>query len=162
MKICQLTTSLSFAGAEQIILDITSMKEHTFIIVALQEGDGSFRKMAEKKGLQVFCLDMKSKLDFSVFAKLKHLLNEENIDCLHSHLVHANFVGRISAASAGIPALSTIHIVEKRFKPSHKWMELLTVRKAERVTAGTGPTQLFERPVYGPKADCQSSDFPAF
>ena len=108
MKICQLITTLSFAGAEQIILDICSMPQHTFIIVALQEGDGSLARKAKDKGIKVVDLDMKNKLDLTVFSKFKDLLINENVDLVHSHLVHANFIARISAASCNIPVVSTI------------------------------------------------------
>jgi len=134
MKVLQLSTSLSFAGAEQIILDLCSMKNKSFVIAGLQSGDGSFLKKAELLGLKCYDLKMKAKWDLAVIKRLKKIIKEEKIALIHSHLVHANFIGRLAASQIEIPIISTIHIVEKRFRPSHTLMERLTSSKADRIS----------------------------
>ena len=135
MKVLQLTTSFSFAGAEQIILDLCAMANHDFVIAALQPGDGRFKEKASDQSIPTIELNMTSKFDMAVISRLKKVIEEENIDLVHSHLVHANFIGRLAASSLGVPVISTIHIVEKRFRPSHTWMERLTASKAHKIVA---------------------------
>jgi len=134
MKILQLCTSLSFAGAEQVILDLCSMSDHIFVIAGLQEGDNHFAVKAQQANIPTFNLSMTNKFDLKVISRLNKLIDNENIDLIHSHLVHANFIGRLTASKTNVPIISTIHIVEKRFRPTHKWMELLTANKTNCIT----------------------------
>ena len=134
MKILQLTTSLSFAGAEQIVLDLCRMPDHDFLIAGLQSGDRSFARLAEARRLRVAELRMAHKLDWRVWRRLRRLLDDERCDLIHTHLAHANFLGRLAGASRGVPVVSTMHIAGER-RRLHAWMERVTFSRARAVVA---------------------------
>lgn len=134
MKVLQLTTGLSFAGAERIILDLCRMPEHQFVIAGLQSGDGRFARLAAAQGVRVADLGMAHKLDWRVWRRLRCLVDDEGFDVVHTHLAHANFLGRLAGASQGIPVVSTMHIAGER-RWLHAWMERATVSRARAVVA---------------------------
>ncbi len=63
-------------------------------------------------------LDVRGKWDLAKLAKLIGLLRSWRPDILHTHLFHADLVGRIAAAWVGVPqVIHTIQTAERRFRP---------------------------------------------
>lgn len=53
-------------------------------------------------------------LDVSVLMKLRRLLQEREIDIVHTHLIRADFFGRLAAWTAGVHGIvATVHNVER-------------------------------------------------
>lgn len=53
-------------------------------------------------------------LDVGVLIKLRRLLNEREIDIIHTHLIRADFFGRLAAWTAGVHGIvATVHNVER-------------------------------------------------
>lgn len=127
MRILQLITSFSFAGAERIALELGSMPGHHVELAALTPGDGQLRLRAQARGLACHDLAMRHKADWTVVGRLRDRLEAGRFDLLHTHLVHADIIGRL-AARHSIPSISTLHIVERRFRPWHACAQSLTAR----------------------------------
>lgn len=133
MKILHVTTTLSFAGAEQVILDL-SEGPWEIEVAALTRGDGAFRKRLEQRSIPVHDLDMSSKCDTGVLRRLRNVARGRKFDLVHSHLVHANTVARTAFRNDPLPVVSTVHIVETRFRPWHSWAERLSAPWASKIT----------------------------
>lgn len=114
IKILFLITGLNAGGAEIMLYKLIqkiNRQKFTPVVVSLLP-KGIVGEKIEKEGVKVYSLDMCSKLDISVAWKLYRLLKQINPDVLHTHLFHANFLGRVIGPYAHIPVIiSTIHSI---------------------------------------------------
>ncbi|MGE4159698.1 MAG: glycosyltransferase family 4 protein [Planctomycetota bacterium] len=134
MRILQLITSFSFAGAERIALDLCTLAGCHVELAALTPGNGQLRVRAEARGISCHDLAMRHKADLAVVGRLRDRLEAGRFDLLHTHLVHADIIGRL-ATQGRTPTLSTLHLVERRWRPWHGWGESLTARWARAFVA---------------------------
>lgn len=128
-KILFLITELRPAGAEKILFTLAQGLRGDFEIkvACLSAQRGAVGDWLTELGIPVFYVDMASKWQFWKFLKFYRYLKKEKFQLLHTHLFHANLLGRILGTWARIPAIiSTVHIVERRFRPWHFWLESRT------------------------------------
>lgn len=86
----------------------------------------------EAAGIPVLRLRMRHPADASVVPRLARALRELGPDLLHTHLVHANALGRVAGRLAGIARIrSTIHTLEG--PPWHWAAERLTAPLADEI-----------------------------
>ena len=114
-------------GAEKVIFDVsnTLKNDFEFLVVSLR-GDGPLRPILEKAGIKTVSLGGKFPLDFRIFFALNSLIKMARPHIIHSHLLKANWVGRIIARINKIPEISTIHTVSTFLSPIEVLLERYT------------------------------------
>ncbi len=61
------------------------------------------------------CLGMKRFIELSVLSKICRIIKERSIDIVHTHLIRADWYGRIAANRCNVPVVSTIHGQDRDF-----------------------------------------------
>ncbi|GHS98243.1 glycosyl transferase [Planctomycetales bacterium] len=126
--ILELITSLGAGGAERVVFELATRLPQ--VAVAALDGRGVFADRLRARGVAVYDLGARRKTDVAVIWRLRRLLRELRPRVLHTHLFHANLVGRLAAAGLAMPVLSTCHIMETRPRPWHFFLDRLTARFA--------------------------------
>ena len=113
-KIFYVITGLHVGGAEKLLLDITrSLDRKKFTPVVATLVGGKLIPDFEKAGIRVYNIDMRHKLDVGAFFRLKNIIEEESPDIIHTHLFHADILGRILGWLCRVPVkITTIHCHE--------------------------------------------------
>lgn len=107
IKIFHLITSLEVGGEQHgLLINIQGMSKRNFRPIVCSVMDkvpmsGQF----EQIGIPVHSLGLRGKYDPRVYWRLWRLLRRERPDILHTHLIHANLLGRIIGRLAGVPAI---------------------------------------------------------
>lgn len=109
-RIIILTVGYTIGGAEKLIFELCKAlsNDFEFIVVALK-GDGPLRSLLDAEGVKTFSLGGKSSYDFRIFLRFNSLVKKLRPDLINSHLLKANWVGRVIGRSHKIPVISTIH-----------------------------------------------------
>jgi glycosyltransferase involved in cell wall biosynthesis len=115
MRILLLTTSMGMGGADKQILTAAQQLRaggHELMIVSLTEL-GPMGHEARSLGIVTESLEMPRGIpDPRGFLRLVRLVRRWKPDLIHSHMVHANLLGRLIRLLAPVPALiQTIHSV---------------------------------------------------
>lgn len=126
-RIVILTVGYTIGGAEKLIFDLCKVlrNDFEFIVVALK-GDGPFRSLLDAEGIKTFSLGGISSFDFRVFMRFNALIKRLRPDLINSHLLRANWVGRIIGRANKIPVISTIHTTAAFLKLNKILIERLT------------------------------------
>ncbi len=119
LRVCQLITELGPAGAERCVYELSRrLDRDRFDVQVVALRDGEVGDWLERAGIKVTVLGVHGRFDMLKFRKLARLLRQEQIDLLHTHLFHADLVGRPAAYLADVPHIvHTIHVAEARFRP---------------------------------------------
>ncbi|MCM3630995.1 glycosyltransferase [Paenibacillus glycanilyticus] len=112
-KILFLITGLDHAGAEMQVLELArglALKGWTTQIISMIKPTIDVEKIS-KEGIQINTLDMsKGAPDPRAIWKLRRLIMEFGPDIVHSHMIHANLLARITRIITRMPVLiSTAH-----------------------------------------------------
>lgn len=111
-KIVHIISNLSLGGAQTLLFDIVNnlrLKEDTEVTVITLDS-GEFVKKFKEAGINVIDLNEEGLVNVKIFFKLKKVLKELNPDIVHTHLLKADFYGRMAAKHAGVPVIySTCH-----------------------------------------------------
>ncbi len=125
--------SLGLGGAEQVVKSLVKglnkAKFRPFICCLNDEG--RFADELKAQGIQVFALNKKRGIDFSVVPKLVKIIKENNINVVHTHLWGANLWGRLAANEAHIPVVVTEHNVDVWKNPIHFVIDRFLFRKTD-------------------------------
>ncbi|MFA6134152.1 MAG: glycosyltransferase [Phycisphaerae bacterium] len=119
LRICQLITELGPAGAERCVFELARRldKRRFEVQVAALRG-GAVAQWLTEASVPVTVLDIRSRLDLPKAGKLVAFLARERFDILHTHLFHADLVGRPAAWLTDVPHLvHTVHTAEGRYRP---------------------------------------------
>lgn len=131
IRVCELITELGPAGAERCIYELARRLDKSLfdVQVAALRG-GEVEEWLRQAGVPVFVLGIKHRFDLVKLRRLRDFLREQKIDLLHTHLYHADLVGRTVARSAGVKHLvHTVHVAEARFRPwQYLWARLAAGR----------------------------------
>ncbi len=143
IRICKLITELGPAGAERCVYELaTRLDRDRFDVSVMSLRGGVVADWLVRAGIKTTSLSMRSKWDISQLHGIVRRLRAENIDILHTHLFHADVVGRIAARLTGIPHLvHTVHVAEQRFRPWHFGWARLTSRWCDRIVCVSGGVQ---------------------
>ena len=114
-KVIFLTTSLAFAGAQtQLVGLAVALKKRGWNvkIISMISSEAFFFELIEYD-IPVYSLDMqRARIDLRALFRLVKILKKERPDILHSHMVHANFMARITRILVSVPVLiSTAHSI---------------------------------------------------
>ncbi len=130
MKILYLITELDPGGAERIVYDLCRyllQDGGNDITVAALDGSGEYATRIRELGIEV--VDFRAMGVFCAFQalwRIRRFLRNNRFDIIHTHLYHANILGRIASCRLGIPVVSTCHITERRLLPWRFWLERIT------------------------------------
>ena len=114
-KIRYLITGLSTGGAEMLIRDIVERvdSDRFEIVVVSILPLGQIGKQIRDFGIKTLSLGTLNKFNPQSLWLLLKILREEKPDILHTHLFHADILGRVLGSITGVPKIiSTIHNVE--------------------------------------------------
>jgi glycosyltransferase involved in cell wall biosynthesis len=118
LRICHLITELGPAGAERCVYELARrLDRNCFDVQVAALRGGAVADWLAAAGVPVAVLDIRGRWDAG---KLLHLVDllRGRVDLLHTHLFHADLVGRLAASLAGVPHLvHTVHTAEGRFRP---------------------------------------------
>jgi len=112
IKILYLITGLNTGGAEVVVRNLSENlnKDYFNIIVISIIPLGEIGKKVRENGIKVLSLNIKCKYNLFILWKLFKLIKKEAPDILHTHLFHADILGRIVGRLAGVPKIiTTIH-----------------------------------------------------
>ena len=132
IKVFYLITGLHVGGAEQLLLQLVRCLDRSRYepVVAALVG-GELIPEFEKAGVRVYNLRMRHKLDLRAAFSLRRLLLQEQPEILHTHLVHADLLGRVVGRWCGVPVIvTTLHMLEDIrcrwfFKTLDRWASRL-------------------------------------
>ena len=114
MKILQITPSLSNAGAERFVVDISnqlSKLSHDITIISLVGEFNSFYLSKEiNKKIKLIFLNKKMKgFSFKVFNLLNNFLKKNNFDIIHTHIHSLNYISLPNLINSKNKIVHTIH-----------------------------------------------------
>jgi len=96
MVVRDLVNGLAKRGFEVLVVSITPI--------------GKVGEMMQQGGVRVLSLELRFKYNLLVFWRLFKVLKKEKPDILHTHLFHADILGRIVGKLAGVPrVITTVH-----------------------------------------------------
>jgi len=142
-SICHFITELQPSGAERCVYELAlRLDKRRFDIHVAALRTGAVAGWLEDKGIDVVVLNVRNRFDLPALFRFVKFLRDREVHLLHTHLFHADLVGRIAATLAGVPHLvHTVHVAERRFRPwqyvwariASKWCErIICVSKAVR------------------------------
>jgi len=111
-KILYLITGLNLGGAEMVLNNLVSEidKDEFNIIVVSIRPIGIVGEKIKSRGIKVLELEKWFKYNPIIILKFIYILLKEKPDILHTHLFHANLLGRILGRICGVPVvISTFH-----------------------------------------------------
>ncbi|MFP3937707.1 MAG: glycosyltransferase [Phycisphaerae bacterium] len=119
LRVCQLITELGPAGAERCVYELARrIDADRFDTQVVSLRGGVVADWLRRAGVKATSLDIRGRWDVTAMRRLVRLLQNERIDLLHTHLFHADLIGRPAAQLANVPRLvHTVHVVERRFRP---------------------------------------------
>jgi glycosyltransferase involved in cell wall biosynthesis len=134
LRVCQLITELAPAGAERCVYELTRRLDRTrFDVQAAALRGGAVADWLTARGVPVTVLGVRGRWDVGKLARLVEVLRGR-VDLLHTHLFHADLVGRVAAALAAVPHLvHTVHTAEGRFRPWQFAMARLLAGRCDRI-----------------------------
>jgi glycosyltransferase involved in cell wall biosynthesis len=135
IRVCELITELRPAGAERCVLELARRlpgQEFQVEVAALR--GGSVAELLRVAGVPVHVLNMRGKWHVWRARRLAAVLRAGRFDILHTHLFHADVLGRWAARQAGIAhVINTVHVAERRWRPWQFAWSRLTAGGADRI-----------------------------
>jgi glycosyltransferase involved in cell wall biosynthesis len=144
-RVLHLITRLPIGGAERMLLGVLRNLDATRFdsIVCCIQDRGELADEVESLGIPVRALGLMQRggFDQRVIPALRHLIREQKVELLHSHLYHANLYGRLAAWRAGIPIIASVHNTYTRRKWHRHMINGLLARFTFRITAGSADVE---------------------
>lgn len=125
MKILQISTELVHSGAERIVYDLACyLKEQKEVVyvACVKDVRGQVGSWLEDKKIPVYWVDLNYRSPIKMMIniyKFIRFVKSEKFDLIHAHQFHANVLGRLIRLFGGPKVISTVHLVDKRFRPWH-------------------------------------------
>lgn len=118
MRVLMLITTLTFGGAEtQVIrLAIELRRRGCVVKIVCLVDPNAYLSQLEEEHIEVLSLGMPRGVpDPRAIWRLRRIVREFRPDVVHSHMVHANLLGRVARIFCRMPALiSTAHNLQER------------------------------------------------
>ncbi len=123
IKVIYLITGVNVGGAEKLVLDtVRNLDTKQFEPVVVSLVGGELLAEFQGSGIRIYDLGMTRRWPFAGMWRLWRVLKKEKPKILHTHLIHADFLGRVLGWLCGIPIIiTTLHMVEdaRRRFPYH-------------------------------------------
>lgn len=108
IKVIHIISNLSIGGAQLLLFDIIkNLQKEDVEIEVITIDSGSYIEKFEKAGIIVHDLKCKGLINPAIFFKLKQILKVLKPDIVHTHLLKADFYGRIVSKQLKIPIIFT-------------------------------------------------------
>jgi len=127
--------SLGLGGAERVVIDLAKGLDRSRFqpfICCLNE-EGTFAKELKDSLIQIFELNKKAGLDFSVIGKIVRIIKDHNIHLVHTHLWGANVWGRVAGFKAQVPVVVTEHNIDVWKRWYHRWIDRRLAPKTNKI-----------------------------
>ncbi len=111
IKIIQFITGLNTGGAEMVVKDLVlnlDKKKYELLVVSILP-IGQIGKMIKNSGIKVISLNAKFKYNPIIIFKFFKLLKKEKPQIIHSHLFHADIIGKIVGKICKVPVIINTH-----------------------------------------------------
>ncbi len=145
-NIMYIIDSLRIGGAEELLLTVArkiDRKKYNISVVCLFD-EGPLADEIRGTGVKVEFLHMRNRLDLPTFIKLIHLIRDEDIKIVHTHLFDSNFFGRMAAKLADAPVIvATEHNVYPWKKRRHIFVDKSLARFTDRIIAVSDAVRLW-------------------
>lgn len=153
LRVLQLLTCLGAGGAERVAVNLAAglAAAGAPTMVAALDGRGPVAAELSALGVPVCDLRLRRKWGFggrgpvAACLRLRRLLREWRPAVLHTHLFHANLLGRLAARGLNVPVVSTCHIREARPRPWHFWLDRWTAPLARAEVCVSAATAAFQQ-----------------
>ncbi len=128
ISVAHVIHSLGAGGAEAVLVELARVAPAAgvrMIVIGLSdvhtsEGvDNRVVPALRAQGVAVFELHS-PRYDALAALRVARILRAERVDIVHTHLKHADVVGGLAARLAGLPAVSTLHVIDKAASPIHR------------------------------------------
>lgn len=119
MRIAQVIDSMGLGGAQKLLVtfaETINPQEVELTIVELNDtGDihAPFNEQLRQMGVRVVQFPARGILNPLRMGRLWQFFRRERFDVIHTHLTYANFLGVVIGRLAGIPAVSSLHNVQR-------------------------------------------------
>ena len=139
MKIIQVITELSPAGAERVVANLSKelqKRGHDVVVISLQKLPTVSTIVDELQILEI-PIETLNMMRFSFWRmfKLRCRLREIQPDIVHAHLIHPNIISRLGLKNKPFKLINTVHIAEKRKgKAWHFWLDRVTISYCDHQT----------------------------
>jgi len=145
VKILYFITDLDIGGAEQLLfLTLKNLNRQKYKPTVCCLYGGELVREIEKLDIEVIDLNTRSKFDLRSLFKLRNLFKKEKFDIVHTHLFHANVVGRIVAYVCRVPiVISTLHYAFSYNGKFGIFLERFTSRLADRIIVVSNAVKKF-------------------
>jgi glycosyltransferase involved in cell wall biosynthesis len=116
VRVLQLTSSLGFYGAEQVIMTLLKALDRESFHVSLgalekkKSSSTAIVSAATAAGIEAFSLPCRGWLDWDAVQGLKSLIEKESIDILHCHEPKSRLYGAVVSKMTRIPIVATHHL----------------------------------------------------
>lgn len=112
LKIVYIISHLNIGGAQTLVFDIlkylNKKKDLDISIITIDSGENINKFRSE--GINIINISEKGLVNPKIFFKLKESLRKIKPDIVHTHMLKADFYGRIAAKQVGVPFIySTCH-----------------------------------------------------
>lgn len=145
LRVLHLITRLPIGGAERMLLGVLRNLDPSRFesIVCCIQDRGELAEEVETLGIPVHALGLMELggFDRRVVPALRHLIREQKVGLIHSHLYHANLYGRLAAWREGIPIIASVHNTYTRRKWHRHQINRLLAWLTFRITAGSADVE---------------------
>lgn len=119
IRVCHILTDLAPAGTERSVYELARrLDRNRFDVSVIGLRGGAVADRLVEAGIDVDVLGVRHKLDAFKLARLVRMLRSRKPDIVHTHLFHADLVGRTAAKLAGVRRLvHSVRAVERRIRP---------------------------------------------
>ena len=115
VKVAHVIHSLGAGGAEAVLEHLAPAARAAsveIIVIGLSDAaDNRTARRLREAGVTVHELH-RGRYDLTAVLTLARLLRSARVDVVHTHLKHADVVGGLAAGLVGLPAVSTLHLIE--------------------------------------------------
>ena len=113
MKVLQFICSTGFYGAERWVLALSKHLPDSVsseLVVTLEPGTEELELVKQFKAIgKTHHIPMQGRFDLRAVSKLADLIQEQDIDIIHTHGYKSDILGVMAARKAGIPCVVTPH-----------------------------------------------------
>lgn len=140
MKVLQFICSTGFYGAERWVLALSKHLPDSVsseLVVTLEPGTEELELVKQFKAIgKTHHIPMQSRFDLRAVSKLADLIQEQDIDIIHTHGYKSDILGVMAARKAGIPCVVTPHGFENAADLKLRlfiWLGCQSMRFADKV-----------------------------
>lgn len=140
MKVLQFICSTGFYGAERWVLALSKHLPESVsseLVVTLEPGTEELELVKQFKAIgKTHQIPMKGRFDLRAVSKLADLIQEQDIDIIHTHGYKSDILGVMAARKAGIPCVVTPHGFENAADLKLRlfiWLGCQSMRFADKV-----------------------------